>query len=150
MLLTLETAVNKLCELGLVSKETVEKRQKENFFGKENCFIVKKFIKAVRNDYRPFFSEKPCFKHFDRSARYLFRDGGSREFPPKIPHDNDASTELPRPSRALMKKVDYAEEEDEVQESTPSQAQDYFIKSSQEKKTKGKGTNNPQLARTLK
>jgi len=49
-----------------------------------------------------------------------------------------------------MKKVDYAEEEDEVQESTPSQAQDYFIKSSQEKKTKGKGTNNPQLARTLK
>jgi hypothetical protein len=150
MLLTLEQAVNKLCELGLVSRESVEKRQNENRFGKENCFIVKNFIKAVRNDHRPFFSEKPCFKHFDRSARYLFRDGGSREFPPKIPHDNDASTELPRPSRALMKKVDYAEEEDEVQESTPSQAQDYFIKSSQEKKTKGKGTNNPQLARTTK
>ena len=64
MILTLEKTEEKLCKLGLVTREIIEKRKREKHFGKPTCFILKKFQRTVREDYRTFFPRPPCWKIF--------------------------------------------------------------------------------------
>jgi hypothetical protein len=85
MILSLESAVEKLIELNLVSREVVEKRKAEKHFGKKSCHILRKFQKAVRENSSNFFTGEPCLKIFDQKARALFKKGGSQFFPPKNP-----------------------------------------------------------------
>ena len=83
MILTLEKTEEKLCKLGLVTREIIDKRKREKHFGKPTCFILKKFQRTVREDYRTFFPRPPCWKRFDERARFLFKNGGSQDFPAK-------------------------------------------------------------------
>ena len=83
MLLTLDQTEKILIEQGLTTREYIDERKELDFFGRSQCTILRIFKKAVRRDFRPFFPREPCWKRFDEKATYLFKDGGSRDFPAK-------------------------------------------------------------------
>ena len=77
MNLTLEEAENKLIEKGLITREEIDADKENKFFGKGNCRILHRFIRAVKNDEENFFfPERPDTRRFTEKANRLFRNGG--------------------------------------------------------------------------
>ena len=76
MFLTLDTIEKKLVELDLTTKEAILQRKQSKQFGKANCFLLRKFKNAVKENYLNFFPEPPDSKYFNDQARLLFRNGG--------------------------------------------------------------------------
>jgi len=77
MLLTLNDEFLKIVFLrGIVTSEIFDREKRKSRLGIKNCPIVKKFVGAVREDYRDFFPRKPCNHRLNRLAHSLFRNSG--------------------------------------------------------------------------
>ena len=140
MILSLESAEILLIEQNLITRDELEELKRIRSFGKKNCKALRRFKKAVKEDYRQFFPQKPCSRSFARTADRLFRNGGYKDFPAS----EDQSTPKSSARRLKDPTIDYREEEDnQSQEDHLSQASEFYVKSSQEEKTEGKGSNNP-------
>jgi hypothetical protein len=140
MILSLKSAEFLLIEQNLITRDELEELKRRRVFGSKNCKALRRFKKAVKEDYKPFFPEKPCNRSFARTADRLFRSGFDKDFPMSAASETTPAISSQRKRRPS---IDYREEEDPVEESNLSQASEFFIKASQEKKIEGKGSNNP-------
>ena len=76
MRLTLENAENKLIDLGLATRDEIEKQKEKRKFGQKECKILRRFRKAVKENYEDFFPEKPNMSLFKIRSERLFHTGG--------------------------------------------------------------------------
>jgi len=150
MILSLKDAEILLIERNLITREEIESLKEKKLFGKSNCKACGRFKKAVNEDYRPFFPEKPCKRSFSRTADRLFRSGGYKDFPrsesKELSNQVTEVNQLPstRASSRASANIVYTEEE-EIETTPVLQTKDFFVKSSQKLKGEGKGSNNPKL-----
>lgn len=76
MKLSLLEAEEALIKLGKTTRDQIEKSKNSHHFGHKKCEITLRFLKAVKEDFSPFFPAEPDRKYFNQKAIRLFKAGG--------------------------------------------------------------------------